>query len=482
MFDSISPAHASARYKPLAAGLAAALCLSAPAAAVAATTWTVNTCAEDNAGSDTTGTLRYAATNAVSGDTVDMTGLACSTITLSSGAIGFAQADITVNGPGKDALTINGSDDRVFRHTGHGAFSLNDLTVAHGYAHPPLGYEANGGCISSNGKAYLTRVGVHTCRASAVNAAAHGGGVYARDLVFAKYSDISGNVSSGVGAGGGGGGIFSYRDIVLAGSTISGNSALGGSGGGARALLGNVTVIASTISGNTANVGGGIYQRFPSSNAQSFSLHNSTVSGNLALSLVGGVWTNAGTIEVKNSTVAFNAAGSASIPNFPTHYSPGFSIDDTGADFSDPNNLKFKVVTLQSSVFSNNTYGNSPATADDLGVAHLSSASGNTTPTSGANNLAFATTIIGLPNTLTTGVCPQLGPLRDNGGPTQTHALAWGSPAIDHGNNTVPYAFDQRGLPFARVSGVAADIGAYEVQQDDIVFSGGFDGPPTCSG
>ena len=62
----------------------------------------------------------------------------------------------------------------------------------------------------------------------------------------------------------------------------------------------------------------------------------------------------------------------------------------------------------------------------------------------------------------------------------ETDALLGGSPAIDHGNNTVPYAADQRGSPFQRVSGAAADIGAYEVQQEDIVFIEGFDGPPTC--
>jgi len=32
--------------------------------------------------------------------------------------------------------------------------------------------------------------------------------------------------------------------------------------------------------------------------------------------------------------------------------------------------------------------------------------------------------------------------------------------------------------PHARVSGNSADIGAYEVQKDDIVFDGGFDGCP----
>jgi hypothetical protein len=60
------------------------------------------------------------------------------------------------------------------------------------------------------------------------------------------------------------------------------------------------------------------------------------------------------------------------------------------------------------------------------------------------------------------GVDPLLGPLADNGGPTQTHALLPGSPAIDRGRNDLGLATDQRG--FGRVAGRAADMGAFEVQ------------------
>jgi hypothetical protein len=81
-----------------------------------------------------------------------------------------------------------------------------------------------------------------------------------------------------------------------------------------------------------------------------------------------------------------------------------------------------------------------------------------------------------------------LGPLADNGGPTKTHALLAGSPAIDAGDpnfdpadpdgdpltdDALPY--DQRGAPFGRVfdgnsNGVAqVDIGAYELQPQSIL-------------
>ena len=61
---------------------------------------------------------------------------------------------------------------------------------------------------------------------------------------------------------------------------------------------------------------------------------------------------------------------------------------------------------------------------------------------------------------------PMLGPLQDNGGPTFTHALLLGSPAIDTGdpNFTPPPLYDQRGPGFDRVVNGRIDIGSFEVQ------------------
>ena len=61
---------------------------------------------------------------------------------------------------------------------------------------------------------------------------------------------------------------------------------------------------------------------------------------------------------------------------------------------------------------------------------------------------------------------PLLGPLQDNGGPTFTHALLPGSPAIDTGdpNFTPPPFYDQRGPGFDRIANGRIDVGSFEVQ------------------
>jgi hypothetical protein len=59
---------------------------------------------------------------------------------------------------------------------------------------------------------------------------------------------------------------------------------------------------------------------------------------------------------------------------------------------------------------------------------------------------------------------PLLGPLDDNGGPTLTHALLSGSPAIDAGNNAYATDWDQRGPGYPRIINGIIDIGAFEVQ------------------
>ena len=59
------------------------------------------------------------------------------------------------------------------------------------------------------------------------------------------------------------------------------------------------------------------------------------------------------------------------------------------------------------------------------------------------------------------------------------------SPALDVGNNSLLLFFDQRGtalingsVDYPRVSGIRPDIGAYEVQQADLIHAADFEGCP----
>jgi hypothetical protein len=460
----------AARRKPLAVGIAALFALAAPEAF--ATTWTVTTCADSGSGS-----LRdIVANSAVSGDTVDLSklktnyGCASSTISLTTGAINIPQQTLFLTGP-TDRITITGyyngsyENDRIFNHTGTGTLSLSDLNTQYAKITASSG-RVTGGCINSSGTVRLVHVRVMGCSALGMNSftMADGGGVYAAKDVIAKYSQIVANTAnSHVGQGGG---VFAQGHISVSSSTINGNFA-GSIGGGIYAGEG-AAITNSTISGNTSQfLAGGV--SVSGLTTDSLTISNSTISGNRAFgnpiaAFVGGVYSTVPT-TVQNSTIAFNTAttgvnssGGAIAPGLAfsnNHYPRGFNL----------------AVNLESSILSNNTYG---TTEGDFSAA---SANGNTITITSNNNIVRASLGTQRPATITTA-CPLLGPLRDNGGLTPTHALMSHSPAIDAGNNSANLNNDQRGSAYPRVSGPAADIGAYEVQQADIIFNAGFEECP----
>jgi hypothetical protein len=165
-----------------------------------------------------------------------------------------------------------------------------------------------------------------------------------------------------------------------------------------------MTVINSTISGNTVDgymcAGGGIR------NAGTFTLTNSTLSGNSAPSGQGGAMSNAGQTMIGDTVLNAGASGGTIFNNGGTITSLGYNIasDNGGGVLTGPGDQT------------------------------------NTDPT--------------------------LGPLQDNGGPTFTHALLPGSPAINAGDPsfTPPPFYDQRGPNYVRVYDGQIDIGSFEVQ------------------
>ncbi len=259
-----------------------------------------------------------------------------------------------------------------------------------------------------------------------------------------------------------GGGIFNSGTLTLSSSTVSGNSLTFGDGGGIF-NSGMLTLINSTVSGNTADSqdGGGIYN----TSAGTVTLINSTVSDNTAGSDGGGIG-NAfdGTVILTNSTVSGNSAGS-----------------DGGGIFND----EFSTLTLNNSTVTGNSAGLGGGIYNSVGgtvsfrntiIAGNSASFGNGPDcfdilTSQGFNLVqdeAGCTIAGETADNITGQDPLLDVLADNGGPTLTHALRAGSPAIDAGNPATPgsegtacESTDQRGI--ARPQGDACDIGAFEL-------------------
>lgn len=240
------------------------------------------------------------------------------------------------------------------------------------------------------------------------NSTSNGGGILNIGTLTVTASIFADNT-----AGFGGGGILNGGTLTITTSTFRGNSAGIAGGGGLFNNLGTVSISHSTFVANTTiDSGGGIY------NGGNLTVINSTLSGNSAAFGGGGIM-NDGNLTINNSTLTGNSAGG----------SGGGVI-----------NLNF--FTVRNSIIANN-----------IGFDCLNFTIGGT-----FNSLVET----GCPAAITAD--PQLGPLADNGGPTLTHALSPGSPAIDAGNDATCATADQRGA--ARVDtitgGSVCDIGAFE--------------------
>jgi len=236
-----------------------------------------------------------------------------------------------------------------------------------------------------------------------------------------------------------------------------------GSGGGV-AVSGSAILEHVTISANRAGfLGGGI----AADNATAFTMTSSTVSGNEAThGLVGGVaLRSVASIAIANSTVAFNRAAYG-------EYGAGLwiSTGNLGAAV----NVSAKI---QSTLVSNNGAATadldiSQTTYDGKTITFDKSSQGNLFRVPGAGTLPIGTI---------TGACPNLAPLRDNGGLTRTHAIGSRSIALDNGANPNSESQDQRGLGadsslYPRESNGRADIGAFELNQGDTIFNAGNEG------
>jgi len=403
----------------------------ARAPAQAATTVSVTNCNNTGAGS-----LRAAV--ATHASVIDMTALACSTISLSTGAIiiDHAVPDVALYGPTDHPLTIDGNHlGRVLVHNGEGTLTLDHLTLTNGSY---LSGYYGGGCIYAFGSAVLQNSTVSNCTVSLENYVANGGGLLVKHDLTLNASVLSGNQALGNDKKTHGGGAFVAGNLVVNGSSVLGNSTFtvnNSASGGGLYVQGSAQVYASTISGNMARFSGGIDVL---ANA---TFSNSTISGNSATQSQGGI-NVLGSLVLDNSTVAFN-----------THASIEFGAG-----------VRALGVLAHSSIVANNTSTGNGHNVDLLCSSCFPSGSNNLI--TGSNSDLPLDTIV---------ADPLLGPLADNGGPTHTHALLPGSPAIEAGSNIHGFPFDQRG--HVRIFGPAPDIGAFESGIDPI-FADGFESHP----
>ncbi|MBZ5695507.1 MAG: DUF4215 domain-containing protein [Acidobacteriia bacterium] len=227
-----------------------------------------------------------------------------------------------------------------------------------------------------------------------------------------------------------GGGIFDNGsgNLTLTNCTLSDNSA-SGEGGAIFNEYGTLVLTSCTLSGNSAFYGGAIRSYYATSK-----LTNCTLSGNSA-AYGAAIYNVGGAATLTNCTLSVNSA----------------NVDGGGIynEYGGTATVASSVLAGNSAIYSRNCFGS--------GI------------TSGGYNL----TDDGSCGLTGTGdredVNPRLGPLANNGGRTQTHALLAGSPAIDGVTDPTACAVttDQRGAARPAdgdgVGGARCDIGAYEL-------------------
>ncbi|XCN74700.1 MAG: choice-of-anchor Q domain-containing protein [Candidatus Electrothrix aestuarii] len=339
---------------------------------------------------------------------------------------------ITIEGQGH---TINGNNDAnvgsVLNIISTGDLTLNEAIVTHGYT-------------------------------------ALGGGIYNDGNVALTNSMVSDNTATSHG-----GGIYGYGNITLTNSTISGNTATLSSGG-IGSTFGSVTLISSTVSGNTAGEAGGI-----SSQEGSVTLLNSTVSNNTAEN-IGGIKNVDGSLTLVNSTVSSNTATAHVVGGvYNLQYESDAIVTLTHSTISN-NTAEENIggiynydgtVTLTSSLISGNI---ALGLVNELANDNMGSINANSYNVFGHNAETNTDAFLNFTpsgndvNATSDGTNTPLASILDttltnNGGPTQTHALPSGSPAIDLDTTcSAGLSEDQRGE--VRPSGAGCDAGAFEFE------------------
>jgi|GEM_PF-733433 len=262
--------------------------------------------------------------------------------------------------------------------------------------------------------------------------------------------------------------------VIVSGLTLTnGNVGTVKDGGNVSISTGNtLTLTNDVITGGKAHFGGGIYNR------GSLTVQNTTISGNIttlptaADGQGGGIYTaSAVQVTITNSTLSGNEAGQGAAINNAccTVVVTNSTIVGNGlvggSTFGGSVNLTGGTETFINDTVANNSgigVYNDPKGTLNLGATIVA---GNGTDVSGSiisqgfNLIGNTSGGSGFITSDLQNVSPNLGPLANNGGPTQTLALLSPSPAINYipvGQCAV--ATDQRGVTRDSL----CDIGAYE--------------------
>ncbi len=245
----------------------------------------------------------------------------------------------------------------------------------------------------------------------------------------------------------GGSAIISNQDVIIERSTITGNNS-GVSldteyyyhwNYGTHVRPGSLSIRNSLVSDNN-EIGLLIYE------GVNGSISNTTISGNGSF----GVF-NLGYITIDSSTVTKNNGGIEN--NAPVDLSkiPYRNI---------LNGLPLSSFVAKNSVIAENSNSSNADISGEIPIFVNHSLIQN------IGNSIYEDVI---PGSNLIGINPFIGPLADNGGSTQTHALLPGSPAIDAGDPANCPTIDQRGI--TRPQGAGCDIGAYEVKDNTSPFA-----------
>ena len=312
-----------------------------------------------------------------------------------------------------------------------------------------------------------------------------GGAIQNSSVLTINYSIISNNITTGPnaqqsGEGAGGGVSNNGGQLTVNNSVITGNSAAT-DGGGVYIVSSVVTITNSTISNNIANTnsdiygdGGGIWIRADGTLTVSRSVisgnttHGNTETDDLRFAGHGGALFAIGNSTLENTTVSGNVA---------EYIGGGIYSSFAGGNNG---NLTVNSSTIVNNtgggaggVFWVNTLGHNPVNIGNTIVANNGVDVSGTLASQGYNLIedTTGTTFTGDTTGNITGQDPLLGPLGNYGGPTETHALLAGSPAIDQGNSpdamidqrTLPRPYNDPSIPNA-TGGDGSDIGAFEDQ------------------